>query len=265
MSLSKGLDIDELHADDVSFDTTGIPWSETNVQAALAAIRTKVITTPSSTATTTNGTLTLTVDSNSLQFITGTATGFSVILPDATTLFNGRKFEIINDSSVAITIKSHGGSSLAVLNAKDVLLLTLKDNTTSVGMWSLLAITSLAAGVNAFNVTQSATFSTSSMTDTIITDLTYTPVSGTYGVWFSSDLNIGTNNAIAQCVIFKAGTAVGDTRRNIQGIGSNYKANLQSLGIIQVNGSEALDVRVNVSSGAIDLTGRSLLLIRLGA
>lgn len=254
-----------LSATDIPFVNTGTSIRGTDVDAILKEFRKTIVYDPDELASTLNGTHQLDYQDNTLHIVTGTATGYSVKLPDATTLFKGAKFEIPNKSTQAITIKDYAGTSLATLNVSDVLIATLQNNSTSAGTWVLLAISSIASGVNAYNVTASDTFSTSSTTDTILTGITYTPPSGTYGAWFSANLNVGTNNARSQCVIFKDGTAVNDTRRTSQGAGSNFKTNFQTLGIISVNGSQALDVRVNVSSGSIDITGRSFLLIRLGA
>ena len=68
-----------------------------------------------STSTTLNGTDTLTTASSFVRIYTGTSTGYSVILPDATTLTNGWKYDIFNESSQPILIKDKIGTILATV------------------------------------------------------------------------------------------------------------------------------------------------------
>ena len=87
----------------------------------------------SSTVTTNNGSLTLTVSSNFVQVITGSATGYSVVLPDATTLTNGWKYEIYNNSSQTITLKDKTGTSLGTISQTSVGYIILESNSTTAG------------------------------------------------------------------------------------------------------------------------------------
>jgi hypothetical protein len=254
----------QLSSSDVPFENAGTTIKSTDVRAAMAELRNQTVFNVSSQTSTLNGTFNLDLDSSSLLVVLGSATGFSVALPNATTLFAGHRFEIQNTSTQSIFVKRFDGSVLSTVISGDTIIVTLTDNSTSAGLWNSVLVTTVAAGINAFNVTQSTTFSTTSATDTLVTGLSETPPSGTYGVWFSSDITIATNNRIAECVLFKDGLAVTDTRRSQQGLASNFKTALQTLGIISVNGSQAIDVRVNVSGGTLNLLGRSLLLIRLG-
>lgn len=249
----------------IPLNNTGIAYQSTDLQNALAELRNRIVYTPQTTATTLNGTLQLVESSTSFQIITGTATGYTVKLPNATTLFLGRKFQIANRSSQAIVVRDFDNNLFTTLNSGDLFEATLQADGSSAGVWVNTVVSSLAAGVNAFNVTGSTPFVTSSSTDTILTGLTLTPPAGTYGVWFSADIVIGSNNREAECVIYKAGSEIADTRRSVQGVSSNFSASAQTLGITQVNGSEALDVRVNISSGTLTVNGRSFLIIRLGA
>ena len=99
-----------------------------------------------STTTTTNGTQVLTGDSNFANTYTGSASGFKVQLPNATTLKlppNGAlKFEFFNQNASPITITYNDGSNLYQIAANAYVVVTLKDNTTTNGQW-LIVITDL--------------------------------------------------------------------------------------------------------------------------
>jgi hypothetical protein len=99
--------------------------------------------TPTSTATVLNGTLSLSVASGMLQILTGTATGFAVSLPDATTLQNGWVYEIWNASSQTVTVNAV--SALFTLTAGQTGRLTLQSNATQAGTW-LFTILSTGTG-----------------------------------------------------------------------------------------------------------------------
>lgn len=66
------------------------------------------------TAATAAGTTTLTVSSNYYQFFTGTSTQ-TVVLPVASTLALGQTFEIVNNSTLTVTVQSSGANTVATL------------------------------------------------------------------------------------------------------------------------------------------------------
>ena len=123
----------------------------------------------------------------------------------------------------------------------------------------------VATGLLSYVLTSDITFSTDSASDVLITGFTVTPDSGRYAVYYSSDIVISQNNRIAQNVIYVDGAAVSNTRRRVQGISANFAANQQTVGQVIVSGSQVVDVRVNVSAGALDVNQRSLVLLRLGS
>ncbi len=92
-----------------------------------------------------------------------------------------------------------------------------------------------------------------------------TPVAGRYAVYESAEFLIAQNNRVAEGVIYVDGVADADSRRVVQGVGSNYQGGFNTLTEVNVNGVQAVDFRVNISSGQLQVTGRTLLLIRLGA
>ena len=250
---------------DIDFDNTGLKFSDTDVQGAIEDLREKEIQSLELHTSTVNGTDVLTVDSVTVHIIEGSATGYKIDLPDATTLFNGRTFKAINNSSESITIRDDAGTVLATLIAGDSASVLLEDNGTAAGSWLTTVNTSAATGITSVVVETATPFVTNSSTDVVITGFTTTPVTGRYGVWFSSDIDISQNNRLATCTIYSGGTQVTDTLRTVQGVGSNYNASFQTIGEVTVDGSEAVDVRVTISNGNLTINGRTLLLIRLGA
>lgn len=105
--------------------------------------------TPTSNATTTNGTLTLVVASTKFQVLTGVDTGFSVVLPNATTLINGWKYEISNTSTQPVLIKDGGGNTLFTLDRLSTGYLSLQSNGTTNGTWIFWQVSTsqIAAGI----------------------------------------------------------------------------------------------------------------------
>lgn len=262
-----GVDWDTLESELVSFvDTESVYDSGVNdVRTALEDIKKRKLLEPVSTASTASGTLLLTVSSNSLNIITGTATGYAVQLPDATTLILGRRFEIVNQSDEHVDVEDGSGATLFTLNAEEIATLTLEANGSAAGSWIQDITSTSAQGITSFVVEQSSAFVTSSSTDTVITGFTVTPDPGRYAVWFSGEFTISQNNRLASYTLYKAGSAVTGSLRRIQGVGSNYQIGGDTLAEISVNGSEAIDLRVAISSGNLTVDGRSLVLIRLGA
>jgi hypothetical protein len=263
---NSGVDIDEvIEATDVPFDNTGIKFSQTNVQDAIEDLRDKDIQSVEVHTTTLNGTDVLTVSSTTIHVAEGSATGYKFDLPDATTLFVGRRFQLINNTSETVLVRDDAGTTLATLISGDSATAVLEDNGSAAGSWITTIITSAASGITSYVLETSTAFNTSSTTDVVITGFTVTPVTGRYGVWFSADIDITQNNRLATCTIYQGGSPVTDTLRTTQGVSSNFNAAFQSIGEVTVNGSQAVDVRVTINAGALIVNGRTLLLIRLGA
>jgi hypothetical protein len=85
------------------------------------------------TTSSSNGTLTLTATSITVQVVQGTATGFSVVLPDATTLTVGRRFIITNSSSAPISVKYNSGTVIEELNPSNTLNVLFRSISTTDG------------------------------------------------------------------------------------------------------------------------------------
>lgn len=88
------------------------------------------------TTATAAGTTTLTKDSETIQVFTG-ATTQSVVLPDATTLPNGRRFEIKNRSTGTVTVKYNDASTVRTVIGNMQANFILRSNGTTNGTWDI--------------------------------------------------------------------------------------------------------------------------------
>lgn len=91
------------------------------------------------TTTTLNGTLILDNTSSKMQNLVGTAVGYSIRLPDATTLTTGWEFIISNISALPITIRYSTGTQLIQVTADAKATVSLHDNNTVEGEWIVTA------------------------------------------------------------------------------------------------------------------------------
>lgn len=238
--------------------------SSNTVKSALDELRLLKLYVPTDTATTLNGTLSLTNISNTFNVISGSATGYSVQLPDATTINHGSSYIIANKSSESIDIKDGSGALLLTLNPDDVVEAILEDDPSVAGSWITIITSGSATGITSYVVTSGTLFQTTSSLDTIITGFSVTPVSGRYSVFYSADISISANNKIAKCVAYSDGVANENTRRETQGVSSNFSSSQQFIGEITGNGAQSVDVRVSTTGGTLSVGQRSLVLIRLG-
>lgn len=105
---------------------------------------------------TAGGTTTLTNTSKQVQVFTGTL-GQTIVLPSATTMSVGQKFEFYNESTTSLTLQFNGGASFTDaagvshggIAANTSILIKLQTNGTSAGTWTATAsggtVTSVAA------------------------------------------------------------------------------------------------------------------------
>ena len=146
--------------------------------------------TVSSTATS-GGTVILSSSSNYIRRMTGTS-NHTVLLPDATTLTVGKRFEIHNESTGTITVNSYGGTLITTIPANVVLQVTCIDiatDTTSSWKWyfeGFKTITGTGDNVLATNATLTSPTLTSAVLGTpasaTLTNATGLPiVDGTTG------------------------------------------------------------------------------------
>ena len=254
-------------AEDVSLDgSTGRGYSSTDLQSALEELRDHTVYVPHYLTTSTNGTYHTDIDDQTLHIVSGTATGFSIVLPDATSIPTGSVHQIANISTNVIYVKTYGGAALLTIPQNAVVSATLADGTTAAGiwLWFLTPVNTTIDNIN-YNVISTTAFSTTSATDVPVTSFTVTPVAGTYAVWVSSTNTNTTNNAVSTFTLYKAGVGIADTARSFQTGSSNAVFLLATQTVLQVDGTQAVAAYVKTSSGTLAINGRSMILIRLGA
>lgn len=134
------------------------------------------------------------------------------------------------------------------------------------------AIEEAGSGVHLQDGEVSATASTTapSGTDALMTGMTITPVSGTYLVWFSCDINSPTAGAVVSVSIYVGGTQKGDSLRKVMPFAGgtltvgNQRAFTGTNGRVTVNGSQAIEIRWSTSSGTITTSDRTMNTLRVG-
>ena len=223
------------------------------------------------TATTLNGTLTLTVLSNFLQVLSGTATGFKVQLPNATALTTGWEFDIWNLSSQNITIDYNDTTAFTAMPPGSRILLVLNTNGTTNGTWIYQkTFTGSASGILNYNVSTSESFALASPQgtgDVLIggtTPMQVTPISGTYACWYDGSISITGNNTTVRTAFYRAGSIWTDSLRTLGSSVSTFLTTHSTIAIIPCDGSQVIDVRCARNSNTLTITGRSMILIRLG-
>lgn len=223
------------------------------------------VTVPTYTTAIQGGTLELDNESTSVHFITGTVSNFSVKFPNATTLHNGVNYEIYNRTNSPITLKYQDDSLIGILSPESVSSLILQDNSTVNGMYSPFSVeVNQASGISNYNATSSSIFSTTSDIYTVIDQFSITPAAGKYAIWFSCSATSSTNNANNFVVLSKNGTIIQESERRAQSVSSNFVLQLQTLAIIDFDGTEELTASVKVTSGTLTITDRTGVAIRLG-
>jgi hypothetical protein len=217
--------------------------------------------------TSTNGTLNMAFDQNTVIMLSGSASGYSVVLPNATQVLNGHKWEIYNTTNNTIALKDFGGTTLTTIGQNSVAYVILQSNSVSSGTWILwqVLISSVASGVVNYNLISSTPFTTSSTSDVVITGFTVTPQAGTYAIWYNASVFYTTTPIAHYWSIYKAGAQITDSARQQDTAHSNQTMVDSTMTITTVTGAQAIDIRVRRgTSGALTVNARSLLLIRLG-
>ena len=218
-------------------------------------------------ATTTNGTLVLTNASTLIRRLTGTATGYSIQLPNATTLTNGWKFELYNDSSQNISVIYNDTTLFSNLLPSAFLSLTLESNATTNGSWLRWGAYTggTASGILHYDISSSTPFALSTGTgDTLITGMSITPVQGEYAIWYQGSIEVIGNNTIIRTTLYKTNVLVVDSLRTIRSSVSTFFTTHMTSGIVTFNGTDTLQVRVARNNNELTIQSRTLLMIRLG-
>lgn len=216
------------------------------------------------TTTTASGTLTLTVSSLSNQIFSGTATGYSVVLPNATTLTNGWTYNFFNNTTQTILIKDAGGNTLISIASLSVGVFILQSNATSNGTWAYWQVFSgSTAGLIYYKVTLSTTFTTTSTTDVIITGTTVTPISGTYAVWYNGASSMSSGNKTHWWSVYNNGTKITDSERRQGSASANGGMVDTTITTTTVAGGQAIDIRLRSDGTSTTVTGRTLIAARI--
>ena len=223
------------------------------------------------TTTSLNGTLILTVASNFLHVLAGTATGYKVRLPATTLLTAGWKFEIWNQSSQQVLLTYNDTTTFIPIPAGSVATVTLYTKLTTNGVWvAVRSFTGTASGILNYTISSAESFSLAAPSgtgDILIggtTPMSVTPVAGTYAIWYNGSIVITGNNTIVRTSIYKAGSIWTDSLRTIESSVATFNTEHSTVAVIQVTGSELIEARVARSANTLTITGRSLILIRLG-
>jgi hypothetical protein len=80
---------------------------------------------------------------------------------------------------------------------------------------------------------------------------------------FSAATSCSTGTAIYTYTIYVNGVAVADTVRSYGKVGNNGQISAHTQTIVAVPGGQAIDIRVNTTSGTLSVYQRSLILVRL--
>ena len=253
-------------ASSTPFDNaTGKGYVGSDVQTVLEELRDHTIYDSRTQATSAAGTLTLTSTDTNLQFLTGTAAGYSVVLPSATTLSLSAFYQILNTSSQPVSIKDGGGNILFSLGQNSIGFLTLQTNGTAAGTWVWWqASTNTGSGIIVYNVTSNTNFSTSASVDTLITGMSVVPQAGTYSIWYNAQ-NTGTGSGQElDCTVYNGAAAVADSpRSNLSTSGTHIFQNSTQT-TSQFDGTNACSIKVNANGNSMTIGARSLLMIRTG-
>lgn len=212
------------------------------------------------------GTLQLTLSSAFQQAFTGTTAGQIVQLPDATTLNEGHRFNIYNTSSSAtLVIKDGNGLTLLTLQPGVNTIASLFDNSTVGGSWAFDSSAVVSVGsLISYSAVASASFSVSGSTAQPITSMSVTPVAGTYFVFYDGSIQIVTNNITVTTSLYRGASQITDSIRTITSSVSTFNTTHQTKTIAYFDGTQTCQAYVQKGGGSATITGRSLVLIRLG-
>lgn len=214
-----------------------------------------------------NSTLQLLATSAFHQAFTGNTSGQIVKMPNATTLNNGHKFEMFNlATSAQIMVKDFANGPLFTAVYSSVIRLTLIDNSTQAGLWATSSVqVGTASGIVNYKAVASAAFTPALIGDAVVTGMSITPITGTYAVWYDGSCQITVNTNTLTTSIYNGATQITDSTRDIGTSGvSTFNTTHQSKTVAQFNGANACEVHVSRTAGTLTVTGRSLILIRLG-
>lgn len=224
---------------------------------------------PTVTSSTLNGTYVMPSNATSAHIIEGTATGFSLRLPDATSEDLVHEFIIINRNSQNISLRDFSGNLLVTISQTSVCYAYLLENGTPEGEWATWQVLiNEASGIANYRLISSTPFTTSSRDPTFaaITGFTLTPIAGKYACFYNASVFYTTTPKFHKWAFYRAGVQVTDSLRQQDTAHSDQTMVDSTMTIIDCDGTQAIDVRVScANTGSLTVNARTMLLIRLGS
>lgn len=111
----------------------------------------------SNTTATSGGTLTLVNTSATYQYFTGSTT-HTLKLPDATTLKQGMRWEVINNSTGAITVQDGSGATIGTVSSTSTIIFRCLSNGSTAGSWDVTTASAGGGGAGSLSSSDSAAF-----------------------------------------------------------------------------------------------------------
>lgn len=258
-------------ASSTPFDNVAAPsFASTDVQAAIKEIRDQPVFNSATQATTAGGTLTLTATSLYTQFFTGTAAGYNIQLPDATTFPgnappNSAYFQLFNTTTQTIQIKDASGANLFVLAQNSVGFIWLQSSPNAAGVWVYTQSSiATANGIVTYNVISSTSFANSGSAYVLITGMTITPQAGTYGIWWNADATGSGSGQSLLCAVYKGASVIADSVRSSASPAGSHEFTTSTQTIAQFDGATACSIYINPGGSGMTIKQRSMMLIRFG-
>lgn len=123
---------------------------------------------------------------------------------------------------------------------------------------------------NATEASATATATSATGADALMTGMTLTPLAGRYLVWFSSDLNSAAAGDVVSVSIYVGGVQnVPSLRKIMPFAGGTLTSGSQRVGVstnclVTVNGAQAIEIRWSTSAGAPTASSRTLDILQVG-
>lgn len=116
-------------------------------------------------------------------------------------------------------------------------------------------------------VSTSGNLTTTSTTDVLMTGMTLTPPAGTYQVYFTTSVSHGSNGAMINMALYAGGVELANSQTQTTprvAVGLNAAAltlNQSVIGEVTVDGSQAIEIRWNTSTGTATSVGNRMMII----
>jgi len=207
---------------------------------------------------------------DSIIAITSTSAPLTITLPDPTTVGATSPFNIVDESGTAatntITVAAPIGYTINGLASVDIVTNYGSLSIYSTGLNYFTSVNN--AGVAKPQISATGTITTTSTSDVLATSMTSTPEAGTYLVYFTGAIYIDSPGSgyYANMSIYAGGSIC--TPSQIEASDSvNYQTPFCCIGLVTVNGSQAIEGRWRRSSSgcgtAYMLGTRTLTLLKV--